>query len=240
VTEQSFFEQMRVIHERGFVAYTVSELERCRQAGEVAPRSVAITFDDGFASVVRASEIMEHFGFRGTLFIVTHFVATGKALDWFGLPTPSAGSTSQIRSVDWNDVERLASAGWEIGSHTVTHPRLATCDAAMMAEELGASRQTIAQRLGGCEAIAYPYGESELAVANAAGAAGYLVGCTLTGAHLHDRPLLRPRISMSTHDVRLPLRLHLSSASLIARRSAPARAARSLRRERSWLPPLAK
>ena len=68
----------------------------------------------------------------------------------------------------------LADAGWEVGSHTRSHPRLPQVDDAALARELGDSRELIAERLGRpCESIAYPYGDFDERVVRATAAAGY-------------------------------------------------------------------
>jgi peptidoglycan/xylan/chitin deacetylase (PgdA/CDA1 family) len=237
IAEIAFRHQLSFLRSRGYVGYTLSDAERLRERNNLPPRSVVITFDDGFKSTLRAKVIMDEFGFPGTVFIVTSFVANGLPLTWYGLPTPEGPQLVESESLDWQDVDRLAASGWEIGSHSATHPRLATCAAQTLTDELEASKCAIADALGTCQAIAYPYGESDRRVADAAQAAGYRVGCTLTGAHLHDDPLLRPRVGMASGHVGLRLGVHLSRASVRGRRSIFARAIRGVRPPRTWLPP---
>jgi peptidoglycan/xylan/chitin deacetylase (PgdA/CDA1 family) len=124
----------------------------------------------------------------------------------------------------WDGLEALKGAGWEIGSHTVTHPKLPEASGERLAEELGASRDTISARLGSCETIAYPYGLADERVAAAAGRAGYLAGVTLTPAHRADEPLLRPRIGLNRRDTGMRLRTKLSPAFVAFRQTTPARA----------------
>ncbi len=58
----------------------------------------------------------------------------------------------------------------------------------------------IAERLGTCETIAYPYGVADDRVAAAARAAGYFAGCTLTPAHRVDEPYRRARVGLAARD----------------------------------------
>jgi peptidoglycan/xylan/chitin deacetylase (PgdA/CDA1 family) len=59
----------------------------------------------------------------------------------------------------WAQASEMASAGVEIGSHTVRHPILTTLDAESLRQELSESKRRIEAMLGrGCEAFAYPNG----------------------------------------------------------------------------------
>jgi hypothetical protein len=109
-------------------------------------------------------------------------------------------------------------------------------DAAELDNELGESRRLIAERLGRCDTIAYPYGQADDRVAAAAARAGYTAACTLTGAHIADGTHLRPRVNMTGADVGLRLRMKVSPAGVGLRRSSAARTVRRLRRRRTWLP----
>ncbi len=129
VTEKALKEQMAFLRSSGYVSLTLSEAERKRHEGSLPPRSVVVTFDDGFKATLRAHAILAEFEFTGTLFVVTSFVSSDRPLAWFGLSPTGATPAPDSRSVDWDDARSLATAGWEIGSHTVTHPRLASCSA---------------------------------------------------------------------------------------------------------------
>ena len=130
----------------------------------------------------------------------------------------------------------LRDRGWEVGSHTVTHALLTEVDDARLAAELADSRRAIVERLGACATLAYPYGIADARVAAAARSAGYLAACTLTGAHVEDEPLRRPRVGMTSADTGRRLRAKLSPLGVALRRSRAARTVRRLRPRRDWLP----
>jgi peptidoglycan/xylan/chitin deacetylase (PgdA/CDA1 family) len=103
----------------------------------------------------------------------------------------------------WDELGELAEEGWEVASHTCTHPRLTRVSPEQLRAELEDSRAEIRRRLGGGagDTIAYPYGDANDAVAVAAGAAGYLAGAGAP-AGLEDpfRPLRWPRVMLDrTH-----------------------------------------
>ena len=138
--------------------------------------------------------------------------------------------------MSWAAAAELAAAGWEIGSHTMTHPLLTLVDGDRLRDELEGSRETIERHLGSCTSLAYPYGVADERVAKAAEEAGYEVACMLTFAHFVDEPFRRPRVGLAAKDTRLRLSVQVSRFGQAARRSALARTARRLRRRRRWLP----
>ena len=190
---------------------TFSESERRRQEGSLPPRSVVVTFDDGYASTVRAGPILDRFGFPGTVFVVTSFVDSQELMSWEGVAHwLSSEHAANMQPLSWPSLGSLVERGWEIGSHTVTHPRLPFVDDEQLAYELETSRQAIVDRLGSCKSIAYPYGLANATVAHAAARAGYLAGATLSAAHRVDEPLRRPRVGIYAGDTGIRLRAKMS------------------------------
>ena len=225
--------QLSLLRRRGYVGLTAAEAERRRQGGTLPARTLVVTFDDGFRSVLRAKPIFEQLGVPATVFVVTSFVDSGEPLRWPGLEQSE-------ESLGWSELELLREAGWEVGSHTATHPLLPDLGDAELERELVASRATIEKRLGACETLAYPYGRADERTATAAARAGYLAAFTLGRAHRPDEPLRRPRLGLRDVDRGARLRLRLSRAATLTRRSHAAAAASDLRRavlpRPEWLP----
>lgn len=242
ISERSFRAQLGLLRRRGFVGFTFAESERRRSAGTLPERSLVITFDDGFASVLRAKPILDEAGFPATVFVVKNFIETGEPR-WGGIANwldsvLASEHASEMRPLDWSALEMLAEKGWEVGSHTVSHSLLQSVSTAELARELELSRAWIAERLDRCETIAYPYGRADERVAAAAARAGYLCACTLTGAHLVDEPYRRPRVEIREGDVGLRLAAKISPLSLGLRRTRLAHLAHRVPRRRDWLPQL--
>jgi peptidoglycan/xylan/chitin deacetylase (PgdA/CDA1 family) len=219
VSESTLSTQLAFLRRGGYVGFTVSELERLRRQDALPPRAVAITFDDGYASVLRAQPLLASAQYPATAFVVTEFVDSGLPLRWPGIDHQRTDSAADMRPLRWDDLESLQALGWEVGSHTVTHPSLPGLDDASLARELADSRRAIAQRLGSCRALAYPYGEADSRVAAAAALAGYDAACTLSISHRVDEPLRRPRTGIYEHDHGLRLRIKLLGATRYLRRS---------------------
>jgi peptidoglycan/xylan/chitin deacetylase (PgdA/CDA1 family) len=229
--------QLTLVRRRGFVGLTLAESERRRADGTLPDKVVVVTFDDGYASTLAARPVLEELGYPATIFVVTRFVESGEPLVWHGIEEWSTDETRhELNPLSWAELERLVEEGWEVGSHTVTHPLLTGVDDDVLAAELEDSRSAIAKKLGRCETIAYPYGRADSRVAEAALRAGYLAGCTLTFVHGEDERYRRPRIGLSDADTGIRLYAQLSVIGRRFRRSRPARALRRLPRRRAWLP----
>lgn len=229
--------QLEYLSTRGYVGLRLSDAERRRREGSLPRRSLVVTFDDGYASTMKAAPILARFGFPGTVFLVTDFVDSGRPLSWSGIEElRRPGDDHELVPLTWADAEELAAAGWEIGSHTVSHPLLTQVDDDRLLLELEGSRGTIERRLGSCTSLAYPYGLADERVAAAAERAGYEVAVMLTFAHVVDERLRRPRVGLASVDTGLRLAVQVSGFGQGLRRSVMVRTARRLRRRRSWLP----
>ena len=236
ISEDALDHHAAHLRRRGYEGLTFAEAERRRRAGTLGQRTVVFTFDDGYASTLRAADALARHDYPGTVFVVTRFAESGEPLSWEGIEHELAGGGAELDPLGWDELAGLVDRGWEVGSHTVTHPLLTALSAAELEHELVESRRAVAARLGGCSTIAYPYGQADGRVAAAAAAAGYDAACTLTGAHVADEPYLRPRVNMTGADTGRRLAFKVSPTGVGLRRSAAARTVRRLRRRRDWLP----
>jgi peptidoglycan/xylan/chitin deacetylase (PgdA/CDA1 family) len=223
VTPEHLERQVRFLLARGWRATTFTDAVLGRARG----RSLAITFDDAFASVARyAVPILARHRVPATVFAPTDFMDGGAALAWPGTDhwraSPFAG---ELAAMDWAGLRALADAGWEIGSHTCSHPRLTTLDDEALSQELTESRERCAQELGRpCRSIAYPYGDLDARVAAAAAAAGYEAGAKLARDLRDEGPLRFPRIGIYHPDGWPRFRLKVAGPVRRLRRSALSRA----------------
>jgi peptidoglycan/xylan/chitin deacetylase (PgdA/CDA1 family) len=183
-------------------------------------RCVVVTFDDGHASVLRAKPILEALGFPATVFVVTRFVDSEELLTWPGvdhwLQTEYA---HEMRSLTWEELKTLRNSGWEVGSHTVSHPALTTLGDADLQRELLESRHAIESRIGCCRTLAYPYGVADERAAFAVEDAGYLAACTLSTSHRINGRYRRARVGLYAHDFGWRLQAKVSPVSRWLRRT---------------------
>jgi peptidoglycan/xylan/chitin deacetylase (PgdA/CDA1 family) len=180
VTPEALEEQLELLVRRGYRGSTFGAVAR----EPPAERTVVVTFDDAFASVgEQAAPILRRLGLPGSLYVVTDFPAeSDRPMAWDGtehwLVTEHA---HELRPLSWEAIGQLAEDGWEVGSHTTSHPRLPRLsDDAELTRQLEESRAVLEERLGRpCLTLAYPYGDHDERVIEAAGRAGYAAASTL-------------------------------------------------------------
>ena len=146
---------LQYVHRRGLVGLTLAHAERRRRLdGTLPASSVVVTFDDGYASTAQAKPILDEFGYPATVFVVSGLVESGEPLRWPGIEMWSRPDTRhELEPLGWRELERLVAGGWEVGSHTVTHPLLTEVSDDALAADVEQSRRTIAKRLGRCETL---------------------------------------------------------------------------------------
>ncbi len=214
VTPDALETHVRDLLGRGYRGVTFADAVRA-QAGE---RVFALTFDDAYRSVrERALPLLDRLGVPATVFAVSGFADSAAAVttalgDWAGGP-----HAAELRSMGWDELRALADRGWEIGSHTRSHPMLTRLSDAELDDELAGSRAACEAGVARpCRSLAYPYGDFDARVARAAAAAGYEQAATLFGGQ-PDAPgaLEWPRVAVNRHHS--PRAFRLKSSRLVRR-----------------------
>jgi len=157
VTPQHFAEQMQLLHDVNAHTVTLTAVLSALSGGPpLPPRSVVLTFDDGYADfATTAAPIMADLGLQGTAFVVSGFVGR-----------PGYMSADQVRQV--------VAMGATIGAHTVHHWGLARLSPATARAEITDSRQQLAAITGMLpDDFAYPYGNFDTAVVQLVQEAGF-------------------------------------------------------------------
>jgi peptidoglycan/xylan/chitin deacetylase (PgdA/CDA1 family) len=196
VRPDALAEQLETLIRRGYRGATFTDAVSSNPPGA---RTLAVTFDDAFESVARlALPILARLGLPGTVFVPTDFPDSGRPLAWPGIDHwvggPHAG---ELAPLSWARLQALAELGWEVGSHTRSHPRLTQIDDRALADELALSRDACQEHIGRpCVSLAYPYGDVDSRVVRAAREAGYLTGAGLPTGALRTRALEWPRIGI--------------------------------------------
>jgi len=126
VTPQRFREQIAGLMDRGYVIRPLSEVLRNRKLGlPPPPRTVVVTFDDGFASVyARAWPVLKEFKAPATIFLNTAFMDSGEPFpfDRWGLAHRQRLPAESYRPLTSAECREMAQDGLvELGSHTHTH-----------------------------------------------------------------------------------------------------------------------
>jgi peptidoglycan/xylan/chitin deacetylase (PgdA/CDA1 family) len=206
----------------------------------LAPKTLAVTFDDGFASVFDVAEpILTALGLRATAFVPTAFMGERQHLQWQGIEAwRGTPHEDELRCMTWDELGQLADRGWEIGSHTCHHPHLTTLPDAELREEMRGSFEQCSMRLGrACRSIAYPYGEVDVRVAALAREAGYQTGACLAGTLVPLGAHLWPRIGIWRDDSNSRFRLKISRLTRSARASRLGPSLTRVHRRLRWRAP---
>jgi peptidoglycan/xylan/chitin deacetylase (PgdA/CDA1 family) len=197
ITPERLEQHVRLMLDRGYVGATFTEAV----TSPPARRTFAVTFDDAFTSVLEhAYPVLSAAGIPGTLFVPTALIG-GTPMSWPGIEEWVGGPYErELTGMTWEEIGTLAQAGWEIGSHTRTHPHLTEIGDAALAEELEGSKADLERMLGACDSLAYPYGCVDDRVAEAARAAGYRTAAGLPGQHESPNLLRWPRAGIYVYD----------------------------------------
>jgi peptidoglycan/xylan/chitin deacetylase (PgdA/CDA1 family) len=192
VSASRFEAQLDALQAGGWHTVTQSELA---SDAHLPARTVAITFDDGYADNLFACEALARRGMCATWFIVSGFI--GKTPRW------TADGRPPQRLLDASELRDMQRVGMEIGAHSVSHRRLTELDDMTMELEVADSRKILAETLGtSVSSFAYPYGDWDARCAKAVEAAGYgSASTTRTGwAKRDDNPYTLRRLTVFNTD----------------------------------------
>ena len=164
IGESRFRRQMSYIAEGGWTVVSTSQVVDWLEKDTALPqRSAVLHFDNGWLDTCTiALPILREYGLTGTSYVIsdaTEAASQGKP----ALVRTSTEGYVERSCITWAQGEELLEAGWEIGAHTATHPRLADLhaqegDGGVLAE-VERSNAVYAQRLGFVPAhFAYPSG----------------------------------------------------------------------------------
>ncbi len=182
---ETFKATIELLKKDGYNGVTLDQVWQAWHGGPGLPaKPLVISFDDGYLShTVTAKPILQAAGWPGVLNL------EGKNIGKGGLTT--------------NQVEGLIAAGWEIDSHTLSHPDLTTSDDASLKTELVDSRKLLQEKFKiPVNFFCYPAGKNDARVRAAVEAAGYKGATTVEPgvASKSDNPYLLPRIRVNGTD----------------------------------------
>lgn len=208
VSPRRLREQLDWFAGQGLQGVSVRELLAARSRGE-GHRLIGLTFDDGYRDFLdEAVPMLQERGFTATLYVVAG--KFGGSNDWDEAPRLSLLSAAEIAEI--------AAAGFEVGSHSLTHARLSDLPAAKQEREVRVSREVLAAVLGEAPVgFCYPYGAYDSHTVAAVEAAGYAYACA-TKSYGDAGPLTLPRVYIGEQDRPWRLRVgrwvHTASARL--------------------------
>ena len=158
ISPTDFRAQLEYLRDNDFSVIGLDTLiEALRNGKPVPDRAVAITFDDGYASIYsEAFPMLQSFGYPFTLFLSTDPI-----------------NRSQANYMTWEQVRELSDAGVVIANHLIEHPYMLTRQEGETDQqwlqrqrvEILTAEETIANQTGQSHRyLAYPYGEFDPAI----------------------------------------------------------------------------
>lgn len=174
VSPSSFARQMHLLLDEGYRPVPLHTLLAGLQGRDVSPgKAVAITFDDGFRDVFdHALPVLRRNNIPATLFAVARQLDGVNAwMNGDGAPPRQIMGAAELRIVQ--------DAGFEIGSHSLSHPSMVDLPLPDAAREARESKDVLEQVLGrAVRFFAYPYGKCNAAVKDVVREAGYEAACS--------------------------------------------------------------
>lgn len=210
VPPEMFERQLAWLRKQGFHFATVSEL----LAGSVPPRTVVLTFDDGYAdNFTAAHPLLLKYKAKATLYLVA---VRDDGSDWSAKKKAHHDSGELVREPKLTDAqvrEMLASGVWELGGHTMTHALLPSLTPEERDVEISGSRRRLQETFSApVESFAYTFGIWGDADRAAVAEAGFKTAVT-TGAGADALPFADPlaikRIKISGKEGMLAFRIRL-------------------------------
>ena len=172
VSKETFRRQIDMLDRWGYTAITFDDYRLFLEGELNLPKKpIIITFDDAYSDIHEvAMSILREYGMKAVVFVVGDLSIRESVWDESIGPVHTLLTESQILE--------LHEEGFEIGSHTLSHPKLPNIDSERVWEELTKSRIALEILLNSpVRSFAYPYGLTSKTVKQMVYDSGYTVAC---------------------------------------------------------------
>lgn len=159
ISEEAFEAQLRYLHAEGYTVLSLAQacdiLDGKREA---IPRSVLLTFDDGYADNLHvALPLLHAYDMSATLFVISAFV--GQTNRW----NPKA--CYDVNHLRWDELQAWLEGGCDIGGHTHEHLCMTRLSGREIQDAVAVNKQVLEEQLHlKLRAFSYPYGAYNQAV----------------------------------------------------------------------------
>lgn len=183
VWPERFEEQVAYLVKAGYTSVHMDAVyDYLAHGASIAQKPVVITFDDGYRdNLEKAYPVLKRYGMCATIFLPTGHL--GFSNRW------NAAAGGKQRAIMTREEVRTAAKDPMLSfqAHTCTHPKLTQIPIEQARAELMRSRDVIEDLLGkACHHFAYPYGDFNQAVRDAAEEAGFHTACTVRWGHIRQ------------------------------------------------------
>jgi peptidoglycan/xylan/chitin deacetylase (PgdA/CDA1 family) len=211
VNPSEFQQQMTWLAAHGYHAVTLDRWWAAWHGGaSLPPRPIVISMDDGFRGwYTQAAPILAQLGWPAVMNVAISHIGRLQR-------PPAAGPAQAQWQIQPYMIRALLAAGWELDSHSLTHPHLTQLSADQLAAEVDQSRTALQAFGGPVDFFCYPYGEYNPTVIAAVRAAGYEGASSVAGgtASSAGDPFRLPRIDASRGQGTAGLRASLRQLGL--------------------------
>jgi peptidoglycan/xylan/chitin deacetylase (PgdA/CDA1 family) len=175
VHESDFRRHLELLDKWGFTAITFKDyLLICEGKLNSPKRPIILTFDDGSLDNYQiAFPLLKEFGMKAVFFVLAD--KTIKSNTWeIGNGNPTT------KLMDPYQILELHTAGFEIGSHSLTHPQLTKVSHTAAYHEISRSRMLLEILINApVLSFAYPYGLLNNTIKQIVVDTGYSIGCAV-------------------------------------------------------------
>jgi peptidoglycan/xylan/chitin deacetylase (PgdA/CDA1 family) len=164
VRPEQFREHLAYLKDAGYTVVTLDDLLYALAQGRALPeKPVILTFDDGYRdNYENAFPALREAGVAGTFFIITDFV-----------------TEERPEYMSWPQIQEMAAAGQQFGSHSRNHPNLAGQPVDYLVWQALGSKEAIEVKLGQTPRwVAYPSGKYDAQAIAVFKSAGFWGGLT--------------------------------------------------------------
>lgn len=153
ISEEAFEAQLRYLSTEGYTVLSLAQaLDILDGKRAAVPRSVLLTFDDGYADNLHvALPRLRAYGMPATLFVISAFV--GQTNRW----NPKA--CYDVNHLTWDELQTWIGEGCDIGGHTHRHLCMTRLSVQEIEEAVSVNKQVLEEQLDlKLRAFSYPYG----------------------------------------------------------------------------------
>jgi len=169
VTPSQFKKQIDYLIGQGYNLVTLTDL-LYRYSDD--PLAIAITFDDGYEDIFDyAFPILQEYNIPATIFLISSYI--GKFNKW-----DANLGWIKFKHVNSEEITKLIQAGWEIGSHGVSHRSLKGLTKRELESEIGGSKKYLEEKFNiKVSFFASPFGKINSTILETALNKGYRGVC---------------------------------------------------------------
>ena len=172
VSRERFAGQLKWLQVNGYRTLSLDEAHTAVSRRSSPRRSVLLTIDDGFAADLEtAAGLLEEVGARAAVFVTAGLM--GQEVE-FRHPSGNPEMVSTGSIVDTDGLRRWIARGCDVGSHSLSHLDLTTCDRQTVEREITQSKQILEATLDReIVDFCYPFAHHDRSARQAVKAAGY-------------------------------------------------------------------